>query len=66
VPLAVVVAEDVPVTVTPLCSAALGVTATTAIIVAVDTRASATPAAGAAAEMPRQTVYQILLLPFAS
>ena len=62
VPLAVVVAEDVPVTVPPLCTSALGVTAT-AIVVAADTRASAAPAVEAAAEMPRQTVDQILLLP---
>jgi hypothetical protein len=44
-----------------LCTAALGVAATAAIVV--DTRASAAPAAGAATEMPRQTVDQILLLP---
>jgi hypothetical protein len=62
-PLAVVVAEQVPVAVPPLCTAALGVTATTAIVVAADTSASAAPAAEAAAEMPRQTVDQILLLP---
>jgi len=48
----------------PLCTAALGVTGpAAAIVVAADTRASAAPAAGAAAETPRQTVDQILLLP---
>jgi hypothetical protein len=62
-PLAVVVAEDVTVTVPALCTAALGVTATAAIVVAADTRVSAAPATEAAAEMPRQTVNQILLLP---
>jgi hypothetical protein len=46
-----------------LCTAALGVTAAAAIVVAAGTRASAAPAAEAAAEMPRQTVNQILLLP---
>jgi hypothetical protein len=63
VPLAVVVAEDVPVTVAALCTAALGVTAADTIVVAAGTRASAAPSAGAAAEMPRQTVDQILFLP---
>ena len=62
-PPAVVVAEDVPVTVPPLCTAALGVAAAAAIVVAAGARASAAPAAEAAAEMPRQTVDQILLLP---
>jgi hypothetical protein len=58
-----VVAEDVPVAVPALCIADLGVTATAAIVVAADTRTSAAPAAETAAEMPRQTVNQILLLP---
>jgi hypothetical protein len=58
-----VVAEDVPVAVPPLCTAALGVTAAAAIVVAADTRASAASAAEAATEMPHQTVDQILLLP---
>jgi hypothetical protein len=58
-----VVAEQVPVAVPPLCTAALGVTATAAIVVAADTRASAASATEAANEMPRQTVDQILLLP---
>jgi hypothetical protein len=58
-----VVAEDVPVAVTVLCTAALGAAAATALVVAADTCASAAPAAEAAAEMPRQTVDQILLLP---
>jgi hypothetical protein len=62
-PLAVVVAEDVPMAVPALCTAAVGVTAPAAIGIAADTRASAAPAAGAAAEMPRQTVDQILFLP---
>ena len=62
-PLAVVVAEDVPVAVPPLCTATLGVTAAAAIVVAADTCASAAPAAEPATEMPRQTVDQILLLP---
>jgi hypothetical protein len=62
VPLAVVVAQQVPVAVPPLCTAALGVTSTTTIIVAAATSASAAAAAGAATEMPRQTVHQILLL----
>ena len=63
VPLAVVVAEQVPVAVPPLCTATLGVTATTALVVAADTSASAALAVEAVAEMPRQTVDQILLLP---
>jgi hypothetical protein len=63
VPLAVVVAEDVPVAVPSLCTAALGVTATTALVVAADTSASAAPTIEAVTEMPRQTVDQILLLP---
>jgi hypothetical protein len=63
VPLAVVVAEDVPVAVPALCTAALGVTAATAIIAAADTGASAAPSAEAATEMPRQTVDQIPRLP---
>ena len=63
VPLAVVVAEDVPVAVPPLCTAALAVTFTAAIVVTADTRTSAAPATEAATEMPRQTVDQILLLP---
>jgi hypothetical protein len=62
VPLAVVVAEQVPVAVPPLCAAALRVT-TTAIVVTVITSASAAPAVEDATEMPRQTVDQILLLP---
>jgi hypothetical protein len=45
-----------------LCTAALGVTAA-AIVVTVDTSASAAPAVEDATEMPRQTVDQILLLP---
>jgi hypothetical protein len=57
-----VVAEDVPVTVPALCSAALGVAAAATIVVA-GTRASAAPAVEAATEMPRQPVDQILLLP---
>jgi hypothetical protein len=54
-----------PVAVPVLCTAALGVTATTAIaiVVTAGTSASDAPAADAAAEMPRQTVDQILLLP---
>jgi hypothetical protein len=63
VPLAVVVAEQVPVAVPSLCTAALGITAAAAIVVAAGTSASAAPAAEAATEMPRQTVDQILLLP---
>ena len=64
VPNAVVVAEDVPKAVPLLFfTAALGVTAAATIIVAADTRASAVPAAGAAAETQRQTIDQILLLP---
>jgi hypothetical protein len=63
VSLAVVVAEDVPVAVPALCTAALGVTAATAIVVVAGARARAAPAVEAAAEMPRQTVDQILLLP---
>jgi hypothetical protein len=51
VPLAVVVAKDVPVTLPALCTAALGVTAAAALVVAAGT------------EMPHQTVDQILLLP---
>jgi hypothetical protein len=62
VPLAVVVAKDVPVTVPALCTA-LAVTAATAIVVAVGARASAAPAVEAAAEIPHQTADQILLLP---
>jgi hypothetical protein len=63
VPLAVVVAEDLPVTVPALCTAAaLGVTAA-ALVVAAGTSASAAPAIEAATEMPHQTVDQILLLP---
>jgi hypothetical protein len=62
VPLAVVVAEDVPVAVPPLYTAALGVAAAT-IIAVTDTSASAAPAIEAATELPRQTVDQILLLP---
>jgi hypothetical protein len=62
VPLAVVVAEDVPVTVPALCTAALGIAAA-AIVVAAGTGASAAPAVEAATEMPHQTVDQILLLP---
>jgi hypothetical protein len=58
-----VVAEDVPVAVPLLCTAALGVTATTAIVVAAHTRASAAPAVEAGTEMLHQTVDQILLLP---
>jgi F0F1-type ATP synthase membrane subunit c/vacuolar-type H+-ATPase subunit K len=57
-----VVAEDLPVAVPALCTAALAVTAT-AIVAATGARASAAAAAEAAAEMPRQTVDQILLLP---
>ena len=49
-------------TVPALCTAALGVAAA-ALVVAADTSASAAPATGAATEMPRQTVDQILLLP---
>jgi hypothetical protein len=62
---AVVVAEDLPVSVPPHCTAALGVAAAAAIAIAAaaGTSASAAPAAGAATEMPRQTVDQILLLP---
>jgi len=63
VPLAVVVAEQVPVAVPPLCTAAIGITATIALVVAAGTSASAAPATEAATEMPRQTVDQILLLP---
>jgi hypothetical protein len=65
VPLAVVVAEDVPVTVPPLfCTSTHDIAAATAaIVVAADTHASAAPAAEAATEMLRQTVDQILLLP---
>jgi hypothetical protein len=62
VPLAVVVAEQVPVAVPPLCTAALRVTAA-ALVVAADTSASAAPALKDATEMRRQTVDQILLLP---
>jgi hypothetical protein len=62
-PLAVVVAEDLPVTVPALCTATLGFANATAIVVAADTCASAAPATEAATEMPRQTVDQILLLP---
>ena len=62
VPLAVVVAEQMPVAVAALCTAALGITAA-ALVVTVDTSASAAPAVEAATEMPRQTVEQILLLP---
>jgi hypothetical protein len=51
------------VAVPPLCTATLGVTATTTIVVVADTCASAAPAVEAVAEMPRQTVDQILLLP---
>jgi hypothetical protein len=58
-----VVAEDVPVTVPALCTAALGVTAAAALVVAADTGASAATAIEAATEMPHQTVDQILLLP---
>jgi hypothetical protein len=58
-----VVAENVPVAVPALCIAALRVTATAAIVVAAGTRTSAARATEAAAEMPRQTVNQILLLP---
>jgi hypothetical protein len=61
-PEAVLVAEDVPVAVPLLCTDTLGVTATAIVIVA-GARASAAPAVEAAAEMPRQTVDQILLLP---
>jgi hypothetical protein len=57
-----VVAEDLPVTVPALFTAALGVTAAAAVIAA-GTSASAAPAIEAATEMPRQTVDQILLLP---
>ena len=49
-------------TVPALCTAALRVTAA-ALVVAADTSASAAPAVEAAAEMLRQTVDQILLLP---
>ena len=62
VPLAVVVAEDVPVAVPLLCTAARRVIAA-AIVVVADTSASAAPAVEDATEMPRQTVDQILLLP---
>jgi hypothetical protein len=62
-PLAVVVAEDVPMAVAAFCTAIIGITAAAPIAVAADTRASAAPSAGAATEMPRQTVDQILLLP---
>jgi hypothetical protein len=60
-----VVADYLPVTVPALCTTALGVTATATatIVVTAGTRASAAPAAETAAEMPRQTVDQILLLP---
>jgi hypothetical protein len=60
---AVVVADDLPVAVPPLCTAALRVTTIAAIVVAAGTGTSAAPAVEAAAEMPRQTVDQILLLP---
>ncbi len=50
-------------TVPALCTAALGVAAAAAIVVAADTGASAAPTAEAATEMPRQTVDQVLLLP---
>ena len=65
VPLAVVAAEDVPMAVPVLCTAAaLGVAAAAAaIVVAADTCASAAPAAESTTEMPRQTADQILLLP---
>jgi hypothetical protein len=64
VPLAIVVAEDLPVTVPPLfCTATLGIAAAAALVVAAGASTSAAPAAGAAAEMPHQTVDQILLLP---
>jgi hypothetical protein len=66
VPLAVVVAEDVPVTVQRLfCTSTYDVAAAAAaaIVVAADTRASAAPAVEAATEMPCQAVDQILLLP---
>jgi sulfite reductase beta subunit-like hemoprotein len=64
VPLAVVVAEDVPVTVPRLfCTSTYDVAAAAAIVVAAGTRASAAPATEAASEMLRQTVNQILLLP---
>jgi hypothetical protein len=58
-----VVADYLPVAVAVFCTAALGVTAAAAIVVAAGARASAAPAIEAAAEMPRQTVNQILLLP---
>jgi hypothetical protein len=65
VPLAVVVAEDVPVAVPPLFTAALVVAAAAAAAAAVATgpSASAAPAVEDVAQMPRQTVDQILLLP---
>jgi hypothetical protein len=63
VPPAVVVAEDLPVAVPALCTAALGVAAAAAIAVTAGASTSAVPAAEAAAEMPRQTVDQILLFP---
>jgi hypothetical protein len=66
VPPAVVVADDVPVAVPALCTAALGVAAAAAaaaIAVTAGASTSAVPAAEACAEMPRQTVDQILLLP---
>jgi hypothetical protein len=64
VPLAVVVAEDVPVAVPALSTAALGFAAAdAAIVVAAGTRASAARATEAGTEMPRQTVDQILLFP---
>jgi hypothetical protein len=58
-------AEDPPATAPPhFTAAALGVAAAAApLAVAADTSASAAPAAGAATEMQRQTVDQILLLP---
>jgi hypothetical protein len=63
VPLAVVVAEQVPVAVPPLTTAVLGVTAAAALVVAAGTGASAAPAVEAVTKMPHQTVDQILLLP---
>ena len=61
--LAVVQAEDVPVTVPPhFTAAALGVAAAAAIVVA-GTSASAAPAVEAATWVLRQPVDQILLLP---
>ena len=61
--LAVVVAEDVPVTVTPHFTATLGVAAAAAIVAA-GTSASAAPAVEAANRVQHhQPVDQILLLP---